>query len=458
VDTAILRLLGVFLLLLVNGFFVAVEFAAVSARRGRIDQQAESGAVGAKRAKHMLADTDRVLAASQLGITMASLALGWVGEPFVANLIEPPLRNLPLGQWVGVADLAHAISAVVAFSAITALHIIVGEQAPKVWAIRNAERVITLASLPMTAFDWLFRPFIFLLDHATEWVLKLFGMQPISGHRVYHSVEELKQLVSDSQEGGVLEESEEEMIHNVFEFADRQVSEAMVPRPDIAGLEASGTLNDFLIAFAESRYSRYPLYEGDLDNIVGFVTIKDVLNFLASEGPAARQKPIAALMRPALHVPEFKQVGDLFEEMKTQGISLAVIVDEYGGTAGIVTQGGILEVLVGRMRDETVSEEPEVSQLDERTAEVDAQLRIEEINEELKTDLPEHDAYETLAGLILYHLQRIPDNGERLTLGHVQLTVKEMQGAKIEKVEVKRVDAPPAPAPADGAAADTPAA
>ncbi len=435
-----------------NGFFVAVEFAAVSARRGRIDQQAESGAVGAKRAQHMLTDTDRVLAASQLGITMASLALGWVGEPFVANLIEPPLRGLPLGQWLSVADLAHAVSAVIAFSAITALHIILGEQAPKVWAIRNAERVITLASLPMTAFDRLFRPFIFVLDHATEWVLKLFGMQPISGHRVYHSVEELKQLVSDSQEGGVLEESEEEMIHNVFEFADRQVSEAMVPRPDIAGLEASGTLNDFLTAFAESRYSRYPLYEGDLDNIVGFVTIKDVLNFLASEGPVARQRPIAPLMRPALHVPEFKQIGDLFEDMKTQGISLAVIVDEYGGTAGIVTQGGILEVLVGRMRDETVNAEPEVSQLDERTAEVDAQLRIEEVNEELKTDLPEHDAYETLAGLILYQLQRIPDSGERLTIGRVQLTVKEMQGAKIEKVEVKRVDAVPAPKASDNKA------
>jgi len=177
-------------------------------------------------------------------------------------------------------------------------------------------------------------------------------MKPISGYRVYHSVEELKQLVSDSQEGGVLEESEEEMIHNVFEFADRQVGEAMVPRPDIAGVESAATLNEFLELFAQSRFSRYPIYEGDLDNIIGFVTIKDVLNCMASEGPAARQKPVVQLMRPAMHVPEFKQVGNLFEEMKTQSISLAVVVDEYGGTAGIVTQGGILEVLVGRLRDE----------------------------------------------------------------------------------------------------------
>ncbi|MBI5876072.1 MAG: HlyC/CorC family transporter [Chloroflexi bacterium] len=447
-DTVIVRLLGVLFLLLMNGFFVAVEFAAVSARRSRIDQQAESGAVGARRAQRMLGDTDRVLAASQLGITMASLALGWVGEPFVADLIEPPLSGLPIGQWVSVKDVAHAASAVIAFTAITALHIVIGEQAPKVWAIRNAERVITMASVPMIAFDRLFRPFIYVLDHATEWVLKLFGTQPISGHRVYHSVEELKQLVSDSQEGGVLEASEEEMIHNVFEFADRQVSEAMVPRPDIAGLEATATLNEFLTLFSESHFSRYPLYEGDLDNIIGFVTIKDVLNFLASEGPAARQQPAVQLMRPAMHVPEFKQVGDLFEEMKTQGISLAVIVDEYGGTAGIVTQGGILEVLVGRLRDEAEDDEPEVSQLDELTAEVDAQLRIEEVNEELKTDLPEHDAYETLAGLILFQLQRIPASGERLTIGAVQLTIKEMQGAKIEKVEVKRTD--PAPAAKTG--------
>jgi CBS domain containing-hemolysin-like protein len=442
VDAAsvILRVLGVCLLLGVNAFFVAVEFAAVSARHNRLDQFAADGVPGAKRAQRLLKDTDRVLAASQLGITMASLALGWVGEPFVADLIEPPLRLLPINPWVDPIQLAHGVAATLAFVAITALHIVFGEQSPKIYAIGNAERVSIFATPLVTLFDKVFRPFIHLLDRATDGVLKLIGVPSIGAHRTIHSVEELKQLVTDSQEGGLLEESEEEMLHNVFEFAERQVSEAMVPRPDIVGIEATATVGDFLTIFAESHHSRYPIYEENLDNITGFVSIKDVLNFMAEEGTGSRQKPLAGLKRPALVVPEFKQVGDLFQEMQRSGIPFAVIVDEYGGTAGIVTQGAILEVIVGRLHDETRPEEPQVSQLDEHTAEVDAQLRIEEVNEELKINLPDDDAYETLAGLILFRAQRVPAVGECLTIGDIQLTVKEMKGPKIERVEIKRVE------------------
>ena len=435
-----MRLLGVFLLLGVNAFFVAVEFAAVSARHNRIEQLAEDGVVGAKRALRLLKDTDRVLAASQLGITMASLALGWVGEPFVADLIEPPLRLLPVSAWIDPIQLAHGVAAALAFGAITGLHIVLGEQSPKIYAIGNAERVTIFAAPIVGLFDKVFRPFIHLLDRATDGVLKLIGVPSIGAHRTIHSVEELKQLVTDSQEGGLLEESEEEMLHNVFEFAERQVSEAMVPRPDIVGIEATATIADFLAVFAESRHSRYPIYEESLDNITGFVAIKDVLNFMASEGPGARQQPLIGLKRPALVVPEFKQVGDLFQEMQHSGIPFAVIVDEYGGTAGIVTQGAILEVIVGRLHDETRTDESLVSQLDERTAEVDAQLRIEEVNEELKVKLPDNDAYETLAGLILFHAQRVPAVGECIKIGDVQLTVKEMKGPKIERVEIKRTE------------------
>ncbi len=439
----LVRVLGVLVLLLANAYFVAVEFAAVSARRGRIDQLVEDRAAGAQRAQRLLQDTDRVLAASQLGITMASLALGWVGEPFVAELIEPPLHLLPANL---VDPVAHSISAVVAFTVITSLHIILGEQAPKVYAIRNAERMAIFLAPLIIWFDRIFRPFIHLLDRATEGVLQLLGVESISGHRTILSIDELKQLVSDSQEGGVLEESEEEMLHNVFEFADRQVSEAMVPRPDIVGIESNATIADFLKVFAESRHSRYPIYEENLDNITGFTAIKDVVNFMAEEGPGARQKPIATLQRPALSVPEYKRIGDLFEEMKKEGTPFAVVVDEYGGTAGMVTQGALLEVIVGRLSDETLPEEPPVSQLDEHTAEVDAQIRIEEVNEELAIELADNDAYETLAGFILFHLQRIPKVGDKLTLDNIELTVKEMKGPKIERVEVKRVELPKAAA------------
>ncbi|MEP7200146.1 MAG: hemolysin family protein [Chloroflexota bacterium] len=437
----VLRVIGVLCLLVANAFFVATEYATVSARRGRIDQLVEDGASGARRAQRLLNDKDRTIAATQLGITMCSLALGWVGEPFVADLLVPLVSLLPANPWIDRETLAHTISALIAFAVITSLHIVIGEQTPKVWALRNAERVAVLSAPLLLGFDKIFRPLTIMLDAATSAVLKLAGVPSLSGHRTIHSIEDLKRLVSDSQEGGVLEASEEEMIHNVFEFADRQVSEAMVPRPDIVGIESNATIADFLTCFAESRHSRYPIYEENLDKITGFVTIKDVLNFMASEGPGSRQKLITPLVRPALFVPEFKHIGDLFAEMKTQGIPFAVIVDEYGGTAGMVTQGGILEVIVGRMRDETAPEEPEVSQLDERTAEVDAQLRIEEVNQELETHLPEHDAYETLAGLILFKLQRIPVVGDHLLLDNVKLTVKEMHSAKIEKVEVKRMDA-----------------
>lgn len=433
-----MRLLGVLLLLGVNAFFVAVEFAAVSARHNRIEQFAEDGVSGAKRALGLLKDTDRVLAASQLGITMASLALGWVGEPFVADVIEPPLRLLPVGAWIDPSQLSHAVAAALAFATITGLHIVVGEQSPKIYSIGNPEKVIIFAAPVVGLFDRLFRPFIHLLDKATDAVLRVIGVPSIGAHRTIHSVEELKQLVTDSQEGGLLEESEEEMLHNVFEFADRQVSEAMVPRPDILGVEATASVSDFLGIFAESRHSRYPVYEESLDNITGFVAIKDVLTFMAAEGTGARLQPLVGLKRPALVVPEFKQVGDLFQEMQRAGVPFAVIVDEYGGTAGIVTQGAILEVIVGRLHDETGIEESLVSQLDENTAVVDAHLRIEEVNEELKIKLPDNDAYETLAGLILFHAQHVPDVGECFQIGEVQLTVKEMKGPKIERVEIKR--------------------
>ncbi len=441
ISNALWRLLGVVLLLVANGLFVAIEFAVVSARRSRIDELVEDDAAGARLAQRVLQDPDRVLAAAQLGITMASLALGWVGEPFIADLLEPPLRLFPLGAWIDPSIVSHTVSAFIAFTLITSLHIVLGEQAPKIFAIGHAERTTIFLSPFILIFDKIFRPFINMLDHATEGTLRLVGVQPLTGHhRAILSVDELKRIVSDSQADGVLEESEEEMLHNVFEFADRQVSEAMVPRPDIIGVEATATINVFLGIFAESRHSRYPIYKENLDNIIGFVSIKDVLNFMAAEGPGSRQKPLAPLLRPALVVPEFKRIGDLFEEMQAQSIPFAVIVDEYGGTAGIVTQGGLLEEIVGRLSDETASEDPAVSQLDEQTAVVDAQLRIDEVNEELKVNLPDNDAYETLAGLILYRLQHIPKVGEHLTLDKVQLTIKEMMGAKIEKVEVKRVD------------------
>lgn len=434
------RLLAVVSLLIANGIFVAIEFAVVRTRRTRMEELARNHVAGAHLALRVLENPDRVLAAAQLGITMASLALGWVGEPFVADLLAVPLGILPLDAWVDMEFVTHTLSVIVAFTLITALHIVLGEQAPKIYSIGQAERTTIFLSPFIIVFDKVFHPFIRALDRATTAVLKLVGTTPIgSHHRAILSIEELKRLVSDSQEDGVLEENEEVMLRNVFEFADRQVSEAMVPRLDIVAVEVGASLSEFLAIYSTSPHSRYPLYEGTLDNVRGFVLIKDVLHVMAANGIDSLKQPLSPLMRPVVVVPEFKLIGELFEEMQERGLSPAVVVDEYGATVGMVTPGGLLEKIVGRLRDEAATNEPVVSQLDDRTAVVDAQMSIEEVNSELGLALPENPAYETLAGLILYELKRLPQVGGELLVADVHLTVTEMTGTKIEKVVVKRM-------------------
>lgn len=443
--SALWRFLAVVSLLMANGIFVAIEFALVSTRQRRMEELARNQIPGARLALRVLENPDRVLAAAQLGITMASLALGWVGEPFVADLLAVPLGLLPLDTWVDMEFVTHTLSVIIAFTLITSCHIVLGEQAPKIYSIGSAERTIIFLAPFIIVFDKIFGPFIHSLDRATTAVLKLVGTKPISSHhRAILSIEELKRLVSDSQEDGVLEENEEIMLRNVFEFADRQVSEAMVPRLDIVAVDVGARLSEFLAIYTKSPHSRYPLYEGTLDNIRGFVPIKDVLHFMAAKGVDSLKEPLSPLMRPVVVVPVFKLIGELFEEMQEQGLSLAVVVDEYGATVGMVTPHELLEKIVGRLRDEAATNERVVSQLDEKTAVVYAQLSIEEVNSELCLDLPENPAYETLAGLILYELKRFPKVGEELVVTNVHLTVTEMIGTKIEKVVVKQMETPEA--------------
>lgn len=434
------RLLAVVLLLVANGLFVAIEFALVGSRRGRFESLAQAGARGAKLALRVMAEPDRVLAAAQLGITMASLALGWIGEPFVSEVLRWPLGLIPANDWFEPGYISHTVSMVIAFAIITSAHIVLGEQAPKIFSIGQAERTIIFLAPFILLFDRLLRPFISILDRATSATLRLVGAKPVaSQHRAILSIDELKRIVSDSQEDGLLEPSEEVMLRNVFEFADREVSEAMVPRLNVVGVEMGATVADFLAIYAQSPHSRYPVYEGALDRIQGFVGIKDILTLVASQGQSALQLDITPLLRLPLVVPEFKHIGDLFEEMQEQGVSLTVVVDEYGGTAGIVTLHGLLEKIVGRLRDENGGDDPAVNQVDEQTAVVDGELTIDEVNNELELDLPKKDAYETLAGLILFQLERLPKPGEQLDLDGTRLTVTEMTGSKIEKVEVKRL-------------------
>jgi len=429
------RLLAVAVLVFANGFFVASEFSLVGVRRSRIDQLVAEGHPLAPAVRHATQHLDAYLAATQLGITMASLGLGWIGEPAVADLIEPALHQA-FGAWAGVGS--HTLAFAIAFSSISALHIVLGELAPKSLALQRTESTALWAAKPTHLFLTVFHPIIWALNHAGNLVLRLVGLKPPTPQELVHSVEELKLLVSESEQVGVLEPIEKEMLHQVFEFGDRQAHEVMIPRPAIVGLEAGATVGDLLKAFSQSRHMRFPLFGDSPDNIVGVVVVKDVLLALAQD-PTALGRSLKELVRETLFVPESKRVGDLFVEMRAGKTQMAVVLDEYGGTAGIVTLEDLIEEIVGQVSDELVREPLPVRKVDERSHLVNAQLRIDEANAALGLTLPKHPVYETLAGLALYRLRRVPKEGDQFTCHNVRVTVKEMKGPKIEKVLITRL-------------------
>ncbi len=439
IGPVLLRLAAVAALIFANGFFVAVEFSLVSVRRTRIEQLAEEGNALARLVHYMIQHTDRILAACQLGITMASLALGWIGEATVAALVKPPLerlvRNVPALVTTGTA---HAIGIIVSFTLITGFHIVLGEQAPKSFAIRYPELVAMWAARPVLWFDRVFRPFIWVLDRAAAGVLRVFGVEPVPVHGTVYSVEELKLLISESQERGYLGAQQEEMVRRVFEFGDLLVREVMIPRPDVVAIEADATIEDLLRLFARHTHSRFPVYEGDLDHAIGFVAIKDVLKALA-ENPNARRERVRSLVRPAVIVPEMRRVDSLFAEMREKDVQMAIVIDEYGGMAGIVTLEELVEEVVGRLGDELMPGPRPIVRIDERTYEVDAGLRVDEVNEALEISLPEAPDYETVAGFVMAYLQRIPEPGERFRYNNVEIHVTEMRGPKIEKLTITRL-------------------
>lgn len=428
----LLRLSAVAALLFINGFFVAVEFGLVGTRRTRIDEMAEKGDGVARLLQVMLRDPDRVLAASQLGITMASLGLGWIGESTVAEIVMPFVERLAFGP-----TIAHTIGLVISFFLITSLHIIVGEQAPKIVAIRNPERVSIATARPVWLFDKVFRPFIWFLDAGTSAFLRLLGVQPVSHHGTVYTLDELARLLVESREAGIVEPVEEQIISRAFEFGDRQVREVMIPRTAVDALPAESAISDLLTAFQKAPHARFPIYDENLDNIVGVVTIKDVLLYLA-EHRDGYEMPLRGLLRPGFYVPETKPIDDLMAEMRQRRAQIAIVIDEHGGTAGIVTAEELTEELVGQLGDELAEEEPPVQTIDEQTVQVDGEMRVDELNETLGLSLPEHEDYETVAGLILHQLQRIPSAGDETRVGDVQLTVAGMRGPKIEAVFIHR--------------------
>ncbi|MCS7220973.1 MAG: hemolysin family protein [Anaerolineae bacterium] len=431
------RLLAVLVLVGANGFYVAAEFALVSVRRTRVEELIAQGNVAARAVRRAIDDPDRFIAATQLGITIASLALGWIGEPALAELLEPLFYRLEV-PWAGIT--AHSLSIVLGFSLITFLHVVLGELAPKSVALAYPEATAFIVARPTIWTENLFRPFIWLLNGAGNLVLRLIGLERPRGHQLVHSVAELKMLVQASEEGGVLEKEEVEMLERVFDFSDRYVREVMIPRTEVVAIERTATLGEFLTTFARSQHSRFPVYTEDLDHVDGIISIKDVLTLLAQRD-MDRSLTLEQLnvIRPVLMVPESRRIGDLFQEMRRTRTQMAVVIDEYGGTAGLVTLEELAEEIIGRMSDEWVEEETEVEPIGEGQFEVDAMLHIDEINAELGLGLPESSEYETLAGFLLYLLRRIPKVKDEVSWRDLRFTVLEMKGPKIERVLISRM-------------------
>ncbi|TNE55514.1 MAG: HlyC/CorC family transporter [Bacteroidetes bacterium] len=416
-------------LVLLNGFFVAAEFAIVKVRLSQIQVRAESSVL-ARVAESVVTHLDSYLAATQLGITLASLGLGWIGEPVVGAII---LKVMALIGMEPDPELAHRISLPIAFATITILHIVFGELAPKSLAIRFPTQTTLWVAWPLKAFYFVFRPFIWLLNGLANFLLKVLGIEPVP-HAEVHSEEELKMIITESAESGAIEASERELIQNVFAFDERLVKQIYTPRTQIVGIEADTPLSDAISFAIQEDYSRFPVFEESLDQIIGFVHTKDLL--VAAMGKM--DKNLRDLVRPVLYVHINKKVVQLLRQFQKERRQLAVVTNEFGGTVGLVTLEDILEELVGEIQDEYDQEQPSVVKIGDDRWRVQAQTNLERINDHLPDPFPLDDDYETLAGLLLKTFDGIPEEQTVIRVGGYEVKILQMFKTSPEVVEVTK--------------------
>jgi putative hemolysin len=427
-----LGLLAIMLLVLGNGFFVAAEFSLVTVRKTRIDQLIAEGSSTARVVRRALNNPDSYIAATQLGITMTSLGLGWVGEPALAHVIEPAFAVL--GDRIALAT-SHSIAFTIAFAVITSLHIVLGELAPKTVALQYPERMSLIVARPTELFMKVFWPFIRLLNGMGRAVVQAFGMRPPSGHSLVHSEEELKMLVTASQEAGVIEEDEEQMLHRVFGFADLTAGQVMVPRTEMVAIAADASIDGVLQAVARGGHDRYPVYKKDLDNIVGVLHLTDLLLVIAS-GSAV---DVSALARDAYTVPETMPADTLLGEMRARNTPLAIVIDEYGGTAGLVTFAGLMERIVGSLGHEGAG--GGITVLADGSALVDGLALVTDVNEQFGLHIDE-DVYNTIGGYVLGRLGRRARLGDRIEVERRTMRVEALDGLRVARVFISRERGP----------------
>jgi CBS domain containing-hemolysin-like protein len=379
-----------------NGFFVAAEFALVSVRRPRLEARAAAGNRRAQAALRLLNDPTSFISATQLGITIASLALGWIGEPTVASVLEPLAARIASVGRAGY--IAHLLAIIIAFGAITFLHIVLGELMPKMFALERAEGFALLASRPLEIFAKVFRWPLWIFNRTGSVLGRLLGLKSSLQHSAVYSETELRQLVDISRESGHLRAEERRLIHRVFEFSDTLVREAMVPRPAIAAISADCSLEQITQAFQQNRYSRLPVYQGSLDNVVGFIHSKDLIPYLLRP----RDFRLEYVLQSPMYVVDTARLEDVLRQMQKAKTHFGFVVDEHGGVEGIITLEDLLEEIVGDISDEHDEEVNEqISLIDERNYMLDGSLAVRDLNRRLKTSVPESEAYTTIGGFLM---------------------------------------------------------
>lgn len=440
-----LNLLFVIFLVVANGFFVAAEFALVKVRGSEIEILAQEGKWTAQLAHSILGRMDAYLSMCQLGITLASLGLGWVGEPVVAHLLEPVL-----GLFGITGDSVHHISVVIGFSTITFLHITVGEQVPKIMAIQAARKT-TLFSSPILVFFYkVFRPFIWALNQSSNLMLRLIGIDVVSEHEQTHSEEELRMILAESSRGGGLSRGEHLIMENVLNLEDKLARQVMVPRNDIVILDVNQTLEQSYEVVAASSHTRFPLCDGNLDQVVGMVHSKALLRALISQDKIDSLKGVSQTIQ---FFPETVRLDALMRDFLRDHRHLAMLVDEYGVVSGMVTFEDILEQLVGPIQDEFDRELPFIKKVDSKTFEVDAMCPLDHIATRFQLELPVTDA-DTAGGLVSELLGHIPAKGESITVSEHQLIVTAADETRVRKLQLVKPNDGPAPTTPEPTAKD----
>lgn len=439
VEDVLLRLLAVMLLIAINAFFVTAEFAMVSVRRSRITQLVKAGDTQAQTVQSLQKSIDRLLSTTQLGITLSSLALGWIGEGTMGKLMRTLITKLPLSDEIGMR-LSHSLAIPLAFVLVAYLQIVLGELCPKSLALIYAEEVARFLGPAVGAIARFFTPFIWILNQSTKFLLR-WGGKEYAGQRWYNQVtpEELRLIINTEKESSGLEAAQRKLLDNVFELGDISAIEVMVPRNRIKTIGIDAKIDSLLTEVANSKYSRYPVTGESEDDICGVIDFKDLALGLA-KGEIKAETAIEAWVKPIQFVPEATLLNELLKFMQQQNLNMVMLVNEFGRASGLVTIQDVIAEIIGNTPQELNAEDIPFQIIDERSFLVQAQMNLEEVNEVLNLNLPLMDEYQTLGGLMLYLFQKIPIQGEQIEYGNLHLTVEKIEGRRLKQILIQRIE------------------